>query len=164
VGVARCVAAGPATVDAFLGALDAFEGDLEATDTATVTLDAASVRPAVMWIAWRGDLDEPGEASLVVWARCQPPWAVAGLSVELTQGDDSGVGNTDRVRPQADVGERLRNACRLQSVVTEGRSGSTNPRLGSSVTSTFPLTSRRYEARPSQLSSAGIDAAWGYVD
>ena len=87
-------AAGPATVDAFLGAFDPVEGDLEATDTATVTLTAPAV-PAQVRIAWRGELDAAGEASVVVWARCRPPWAVALLSLDLTQGSDSGTGHTN---------------------------------------------------------------------
>jgi hypothetical protein len=105
-------AAGPATADAFLGAFDPVEGDLDATDTATVILDPPLGAPAQVRVFWRGELNEAGEATLVVWARCRPPWAISGLSVELTQGADSGVGNTNDFGLPCD-GQWLRRAVKV---------------------------------------------------
>ncbi len=51
--------------------------------------------PAQVLISWRGALDEAGNASVAVVARCQPPWTVALLSLELTQGDDTGQGHSN---------------------------------------------------------------------
>jgi hypothetical protein len=45
-------------------------------------------------VFWRGELDESGSASVRIRARCTPPWSVANLSVQLTQGADTGLGNT----------------------------------------------------------------------
>jgi hypothetical protein len=45
-------------------------------------------------IFWRGTLDAAGTASLWIVARCPRPWVVADLSVGLTQGGDTGRGDT----------------------------------------------------------------------
>ena len=50
-------------------------------------------------VFWRGELDEAGSASLRVRARCTPPWSVANLSVQLTQGAETGPGNTRGLQP-----------------------------------------------------------------
>ena len=80
-------------MDASLDVQDPIDFDPvdQATDSVTVWVRA----PAEVRIFWRGELNEAGEASIVVLARCQPPWVIAVLSVELTQGDDAGLGGTD---------------------------------------------------------------------
>jgi hypothetical protein len=50
---------------------------------------------AQVFVAWRGTLDEAGRATITVFARCRPPWAVAILQVDLFQFPDRGSGDTD---------------------------------------------------------------------
>jgi hypothetical protein len=56
---------------------------------------AASARAIVeVRIDARGELDAAGEASIHVRGRCMTPWVVSNLSVQLTQGSDTGLGNS----------------------------------------------------------------------
>ena len=45
-------------------------------------------------IGKRVELNASGEAFVQVRARCLEPWVVSNLSVQLTQGPDSGLGNS----------------------------------------------------------------------
>lgn len=83
---------GLADADARFTVLDpeSFDPLPQGVDSERVWLAA----PAQVRVSWRGELDGAGQATLVVWARCLAPWAVSDLSVELSQGPDSGLGNT----------------------------------------------------------------------
>jgi hypothetical protein len=78
---------GLADVDARFTVLDpeSFDPLPQGVDSRRVWLQA----PAQVFVFWRGALDEAGNASVAVVARCQPPWTVALLSLELTQGGDA---------------------------------------------------------------------------
>ena len=84
---------GLADVDARFTVLDpeSFDPLPQGVDSRRVWLAA----PAQVFVFWRGALDEAGNASVAVVARCQPPWTVALLSLELTQGDDAGQGHSN---------------------------------------------------------------------
>ena len=84
---------GLADVDARFTVLDpeSFDPLPQGLDSRRVWLAA----PAQVLVSWRGALDEAGDASVAVVARCQPPWTVALLSLELTQGDDAGQGHSN---------------------------------------------------------------------
>ncbi len=60
----------------------------------SITIRPSRFHKSEVHIFWRGSLDEAGSASIWVVARCPRPWVVANLSVGLTQGGDTGVGNT----------------------------------------------------------------------
>jgi hypothetical protein len=86
-------APGLADVDARFTVLDpdSFDPLPQGVDSRQVWVAA----PAQVRVFGRGVLDEAGNASVAVWARCQAPWTVALLSVELTQGDDAGQGHSN---------------------------------------------------------------------
>jgi hypothetical protein len=60
----------------------------------SVWIRSPRIHKSEVHIFGRGVLDEAGSASVWVVARCPRPWVVASLSVRLTQGGDTGQGNT----------------------------------------------------------------------
>jgi hypothetical protein len=82
---------GLTTVDASLDVLDPIDFDPveQATDSVTGWVDAA----ADVKIARHARVEADGTLLLPVWARCQEPWVVQGLSVDLFQ-EDTGAGGS----------------------------------------------------------------------
>lgn len=80
-------------VDAQLDILDPVHFDPAGSDTDTKILDV--VAPAEVEIGNKGFLRRDGSVRLPVWSRCQQPWVVAGLSIDLTQGSTGASAFTD---------------------------------------------------------------------